>query len=81
MDDDFLNKKECKTLINFYKSKPLPKEFYGTHPLNLDKNFNNKLLNKINNLSFNLNIIYYLILYVNKLCQNVILYLGVKPAI
>ena len=55
MEDDFLNKKECKTLINFYKSKPLPKEFYGTYPRALDHNFNNKLLNKINNLSFNLN--------------------------
>ena len=55
MEDDFLNKKECKTLINFYKSKPLPKEFYGTYPRALDHNFNNKLLNKINNLSISLN--------------------------
>jgi len=55
MEDDFLNKKECETLINFYKSKPLPEGFHGTHPLVLDKNLNNKLLYKINNLSLNLN--------------------------
>jgi len=55
MQDDFLNKKECKALINFYKSQSLPEEFYGTYPLNLDENINKKLLNKINNFSINLN--------------------------
>ena len=55
MEDDFLNKKECKALIDFYKSQSLPEVFYGTYPLPLNKNTYHKLVNKINNLSLNLN--------------------------
>ena len=55
IEDNFLNKKECKILIDHYKSKPLPREFDGTYTRARDTNVSNKLLNKINNLSLSLN--------------------------
>ena len=48
IQDDFLSQIECKKLINFYNSKPLPKSFCETYPLHLE---NNKLSKKINKLS------------------------------
>ena len=55
IEDNFLNKKECKILIDHYKSKPLPKEFNGTYTRARDTNVSDKLLNRINNISLSLN--------------------------
>ena len=51
MQDNFLNKTDCKKLIDFYKSKPLPEVFYQTYPMPLE---NNKLIKKINKLSLSM---------------------------
>ena len=35
LENNFITKEECKKLINFYKSKPLPEQFDNTFPLSL----------------------------------------------
>ena len=56
MQDDFLDKTECKELIDFYQSHPRSHLVYaGTYPFPLQSSAHKKLVKKINKLSFMLN--------------------------
>jgi hypothetical protein len=54
LKNNFLTKKECNSLINFYK-KGKPDKFYSTFPLNLNLNNHSSLIKKLNKISLQLN--------------------------
>ena len=55
LENNFITKRECKKLINFYKSKPLPKQFDNTFPLGLIATDYLNLIKKLNKVSIKLN--------------------------
>ena len=55
LENNFITKKECKKLINFYKSKPLPEQFDSTFPLSLITTDYLNLIKKLNEVSIKLN--------------------------
>jgi len=55
MCDKFLNKSECKRLINFYNLQPKPNRFDTTFPLSITQIAPQFLKDKINQLGMSIN--------------------------